>query len=176
MLSTGCPAWRLMSFAKVLRVSSQQEVNTPEPHWGHPEKSQVRTDTSRGERIAGITWLTVGSLFCLFICVLYVGARVEVSGRSIPTPWPVLFAPWFNLKITRTALLWTKNIAVAGIPIVVWFLGFLLLIMWPELSGGAGPTFLPATIWTMLMLIAGMAFGAWPLRPKFDLSGPGATA
>ncbi|RAV32172.1 hypothetical protein, partial [Corynebacterium heidelbergense] len=137
-------------------------------------KSQVRRDTTRAERIAGLVWLTIGAIFCLFICVLYIGTRIGVGGTSIPFPWPIVFAALFNAALTKTALLWTPNQVIAAIPVIVWFLGFILIAALPTLPLG-GDTLLPSTLWTILLLTAGLAGGAWPLRPRFPVDSPTVT-
>lgn len=139
-----------------------------EPNWGHPTKSQARKDTTRAERISGIVWLSIGALFGLFISVLYIGSRITVGDVQVPVPWTILFALVFNRALTKTALLWTDNKLIAGIPALVWLAGYLLAVMWPELPFGEA-TIMPQTVWSMLLFVVGMAAAAWPLRPQFSL-------
>ncbi|HCT15085.1 hypothetical protein [Corynebacterium nuruki] len=134
-----------------------------EPHWGDPERSQVREDTSRGERIAGITWLSVGAVVSLLIAALYLGSRISIGDTSVPVPWPVLAAPLFNWVLTRTALLWTGDRRIAAIPLWVWLAGYLILVFWPALPGLGGDTILGSSLWTLLLLPAGLAGGGWAL-------------
>lgn len=147
-------------------MTSEKVVDTAEPNWGHPTKSQIRMDTTRGEKISGIVWLTIGALGGLFIAVLYLGTRFTVGGTSWPLPWTILFAGWFNSVISRTAMLWTPNRMIAGIPVMAWLIGFVILSAWPFLPF-ASSVLVPSTLWSMLVLVAGMAGGMWPLRPRF---------
>lgn len=144
------------------KKSKSKSVVADEPDWGNPNKSQVRKDTTRAERISGIVWLSIGALFGLFISVLYIGTRITVGDTTYPLPWPIIFAPWFNAVITKTALLWTDNRTIAGIPAIVWVLGYVLVGAWPNLPFG-GDTLLPGTLWSMLLMIAGALGAAWPL-------------
>lgn len=140
--------------------------NDDEPHWGDPDRSQPRTDASPAERTAGIAWLTVGALFCLFLGVLYVGVTITVDGRRLPLPWVIPFTAFFMNAVSRTALLWTPKRSLAGVPVAVWIVGFLGIAAAPYVLAGA-PIWLPSTLWTALLLIAGAAAGLWPLRPQF---------
>lgn len=150
------------------RVNAQQPTSTglsDEPNWGHPTKSQVRRDTTRAERVWGIVWLSIGALFGLFISVLYIGTRITIGDVHYPLPWTLLFAPWFNRAITKTALLWTNNLAIAAIPAAVWVMGFVILAAWPTLPFG-GDTLVPSSMWAMLLLIAGTAGAVWPVLAR----------
>ena len=120
------------------RAVNPEETRRSEPHWGDPNRSQVRRDTTRRERIAGIAWLSVGAAFGLFVSVLYLGSRISIGEVSIPLPWTILFAGVFNWIITKTALLWTPNKAIAAIPTWIWLAGFIALLMWPALSSSGG--------------------------------------
>lgn len=142
-----------------------------EPDWGNTNKSQARKDTTRAERISGITWLTVGALFCLFVSVLYVGVRLPVGDSSIPFPWTVVFAFFMNRAITKTALLWTDNRMIAGIPVWVWIFGFVVLAAWPALPFG-GDTLVAGNIWALALMISGAIGGMWPLLPQFSFDTP----
>src|SRR5699024_11361893 len=62
------------------------------------------------------------------------GSRISIGEVSIPLPWTILFAGVFNWIITKTALLWTPNKAIAAIPTWIWLAGFIALLMWPALS------------------------------------------
>lgn len=153
------------------RQREPEEILANEPNWGHPEKSQVRTDTSRGERIAGIVWLTIGSLFGLFISVLYVGVRLPVGDSSIPVPWVVIFAFGLNFVISKVALLWTPNRLISGIPLLAWIIGYVVLSAWAFLPLG-GDTLVPSSLWSVLLMISGMLGGMWPLLPSFSFDPP----
>lgn len=128
----------------------------------------MRTDTTRSERIAGLVWLSIGALFCLFVSVLYIATRVTVGEWSVPLPWPIIFSAILNYALTTTALLWTPNRLVAAIPIGVWTLGFVVLAMWPALPLG-GDTLVPSSPWSVGLMIAGMMGGMWPLLPRFPI-------
>lgn len=136
---------------------------TAEPHWGDPEKSQVRRDTTRGERVAGIIWLCVGALAAVLLASLYLGSRVTVGGVSLPVPWPLVATPWFMAVLTRTALLWTDNRTVASAPLWTWLTGYLVLVFWPALPGLGGDTVLGSSLTTLLLLPLGLAGGGWAL-------------
>ncbi|MFC3848693.1 hypothetical protein ACFORJ_00720 [Corynebacterium hansenii] len=136
---------------------------TVEKHWGDPDRSQVREDIGRGEMITGIAWLSVASLVSLVLEVVYLGMRVDVAGASIPVPWTIAAAYLFNLIITRTAMLWTKNRAIALVPMWAWIAGFVALFIWTGLPFG-GDKVLGESIRTILLLIAGIVGGGWPLR------------
>lgn len=140
-------------------------ADTSEPDWGNPAKSQPRRDVTKAETIAGIVWLSIGILFGLFIEILYVGTRITVGGVGVPVPWTIIFAVLFNLVISRTARLWTDNLLIAGIPLLVWIFGFMLVTAWPAL-GITDDQLTPQTVWSILVFIGGMAGGAWPLRPQ----------
>lgn len=147
------------------------QVRTSEPNWGHPTRSQVRRDTSRAERIAGIVWLTIGALFCLFVSVLYIGSRVTIGSVNLPLPWTILFAGLMLYVLSKTALLWTDNKLIAGIPAATWLAGFVILAAWPALPLG-GDMIVPASLWAMLLMIAGMIGGGFPLFPRFSFDPP----
>ncbi|WP_295642586.1 hypothetical protein [uncultured Corynebacterium sp.] len=152
------------------KANTDNAVDPAEPNWGHPTKSQIRMDTTRGEKISGIVWLTIGALAGLFISVLYLGTRFTIGGTSWPLPWTIVFAGWFNSVISRTAMLWTPNRAIAGIPVMVWLIGFVVLSAWPFLPF-AKSVLVPSTLWSMLVLVVGLAGGMWPLRPRFPEAG-----
>lgn len=139
-----------------------QAHNESEPHWGDPTRSQVRRDTSRRERLMGIVWLSIGALFTLFVSVLYIGSRITIGSASIPFPWTIAFATVMMLVISKTSLLWTDNRLVAGIPLAVWMIVFIVLVLWPALPLG-GDTLVPSSIWSLGLMIAGMMGGAKPL-------------
>lgn len=150
-------------------------ADTSEPNWGNPMKSQPRRDVSKGETIAGIAWLSIGILFGLFIEILYVGTRIAVSGVAVPIPWTIVFAVVFNLVISRTARLWTDSLTVAGIPLLVWSFGFILVTLWPSF-GITQDQLTPQTVWSILVFIGGMAGGTWPLRPQLTPIAPPTSA
>ncbi|MGO1948239.1 MAG: hypothetical protein ACTH1D_01320 [Mycobacteriaceae bacterium] len=143
--------------------SSVRSVAELEPDWGNPNRSQPRRDTSRSERVAGITWLSIGAVVAVLLAVLYLGSRITVGDTSIPVPWPLLAAPWFNYVLVKTAMLWTDNRSIAAIPLWVWLIGYGLLVFWPVLPGTGGDTVLGSSIWGLLLLPFGAAGGGWAL-------------
>lgn len=144
-------------------MAAQQMADVDEPDWGHPERPQVRRDTTRSERTAGIIWLSVGALAAVLLATLYLGSRITVGETSVPFPWPVLAAPWFNYVLVKTALLWTDNRQIAAVPLWVWLAGYGLLLVWPALPFAGGDTLLPGTVWALLLLPLGAAGGGWAL-------------
>ncbi|MFD5867459.1 hypothetical protein ACFWGD_02435 [Corynebacterium sp. NPDC060344] len=138
---------------------------TVEKHWGDPDRSQVREDIGRGEMVTGIAWLTVAALVSLVLEVVYLGARVDVGGMSIPVPWTIAAGYVFNLIITRTAMLWTPNRNIALVPMWAWIAGYVFLWIWTGLPFG-GDQVLGETIRSVALLIAGIVGGGWPLRHR----------
>lgn len=134
-----------------------------EPHWGDPAHQQVRRDTTHRERVAGIVWLCVGALAACFLAVLYLGSRLTIGTVAIPLPWPLVATPWFLIVLTRTALLWTENRAIAAIPVWTWLAGYFIFLLWPALPGLGGDTILGSSFATLLLLPAGLAGGGWAL-------------
>src|SRR5699024_12548462 len=86
------------------RVADPEGQRQSEPHWGDPNRSQVRRDTTRRERIAGIAWLSVGAAFGLFVSVLYLGSRISIGAVSIPLAWTILLSGVVNWLLTQTVL------------------------------------------------------------------------
>lgn len=144
-------------------MAERDVTEVAEPDWGHPERSQVRRDTTRSERTAGIVWLSVGALAAVFLAALYLGSRITVGDMSVPFPWPVVAAPLFNYVLVKTALLWTENRQVATVPLWVWLAGYGLLLVWPALPFTGGDTILAGTVWSLLLLPLGAAGGGWAL-------------
>ncbi|HEY4598055.1 hypothetical protein, partial [Corynebacterium sp.] len=105
---------------------------------------------------------SVGAAFGLFVSVLYLGSRISIGEVSIPFPWTILFAGVFNWIITKTALLWTPNKAIAAIPTWIWLAGFIALLLWPAISS-SGDTLIPQSIATLGLLAAGLLGGAIPV-------------
>lgn len=136
---------------------------TDEPHWGDPERRQVRRDTTRAERRAGIIWLCVGALAAVLLAALYLGSRITVGDTSVPFPWPLVATPWFLVVLTKTALLWTDNRSLAAAPMWTWLAGYLILVFWPAIPGLGGDTILGGSLTTLLLLPLGLAGGGWAL-------------
>ena len=101
----------------------------------------IRNEFSRGEAIAGITWLCVGALGSLTLEVAYLNWF-----------W-VIIAAVFNAVLTKTARLWSSKSAI--VPLAVWTAAlFISMIV------------LPPTGWTLALLLSGIAGGVWPLLKK----------
>lgn len=137
-----------------------------EKHWGDPDRSQPREEFARGEAATGIAWLSVAALVSLVLEVVYLGARIDVGGISIPVPWTIVAAYVFNLIITRTAMLWADRRNIALIPMWTWIAGYVFLWFWTALPFG-GDQVMGEWARTLLLLVAGIVGGGWPLRhPK----------
>lgn len=98
----------------------------------------IRDNFSRGEAIAGITWLSVGALGSLILEVAYLNWF-----------W-VIIAAVFNAVLAKTARLWSSKSMI--VPLAVWAAALF-----------ASMIILPPTGWTLALLIAGLAGGVWPL-------------
>ncbi len=136
-----------------------------EKHWGDPDRSQPREEFARGEVATGIAWLSVAALVSLVLEVVYLGARIDVGGISIPVPWTIVAAYVFNLIITRTAMLWTDRSNIALIPMWTWIAGYVFLWFWTALPFG-GDQVMGEWARTLLLLVAGIVGGGWPLRRR----------
>ncbi|WP_406605800.1 hypothetical protein [Corynebacterium kroppenstedtii] len=134
-----------------------------EKHWGDPNHSQPREDVSKGERIAGIAWLTVGSVLSFFLEMVYLGSRITIGGHTYPFPYMILIAAGFNYVLGTTVLLWTKKLAWASIPGVTWIVLYFIAVTWPSLPGTRGTTWIVPNLIGVLFMIAGVAGAAWPL-------------
>lgn len=127
----------------------------------------VRTDFSRGEAITGLVWLGLGALVSLLLEVVYLGVRLPLPGGSdIAFPVTIIIAWWFNGVLTRTATLWVKDSrSVGGLmvrisPLAVWLLGYLVLMFGVVVTGDQ---MVGNNIPSMLLLLAGVAGGVWPI-------------
>lgn len=144
-------------------AAGKADVREIEPYWGDPERSQPRRDVARSERVAGITWLSIGAVIAVLLAALYLGSRITVSSSSVPFPWPLVAAPWFNYVLVKTAMLWTDNRSVAAIPLWTWVAGYSILVFWPAIPGTGGDTIVGGTLWGLLLLPVGAAGGGWAL-------------
>ncbi|MCF4006886.1 hypothetical protein L1O03_06800 [Corynebacterium uropygiale] len=116
---------------------------------------------SRGEVAVAMMWLCAGSLISLFIECAYVHSRLTLpGGGSVMFPITIVIAALFNGVLTRTALLWSRNIGVVAIPVLSWLVGYFLLLFGPAITGDQ---LLGSSMRSLVLLIAGMAGGAWPL-------------
>ncbi|MCK7642917.1 hypothetical protein JIM95_008400 [Corynebacterium sp. CCM 8835] len=126
-----------------------------------PSDRYIYREHTTGEKVVGLAWLSVGALLSVLLEVVYVGARITVpTGQTVAFPFTILIAFGFTLVLSRTALLWTENRLVAGIPLGVWLLGYLALLIWPEVTGDI---IVAQTLRGALLLVAGTAGGGWPL-------------
>ncbi|MEZ2122304.1 hypothetical protein [Corynebacterium sp. CCM 9203] len=114
-----------------------------------------------GETAVGLAWLSLGALLSVLLEVVYVGTRITLpAGQIIAFPFTLPIAFGFTLVLSRTALLWTQNRAVAGIPLGVWLAGYLALLLWPEVTGDV---LVAQTLSGAALLLAGTMGGGWPL-------------
>ncbi|UDL76580.1 hypothetical protein LH392_04625 [Corynebacterium uberis] len=121
----------------------------------------IRQDVSRAEVIGGITWLAVAAAVSVLLEVVYLSAWVSLPGGvQVPVPYTILLAGGFNLVLSRTALLWTRNKLAAGVPLWVWVAGFLTLTFWVMVTGDQ---LVGSSLRSLLLLVVGMAGGGWPL-------------
>ena len=70
-----------------------------------PVAQRLYRTATHGEAIAGIAWLCLGAVISMFLEVIYLGTWM--FGVAVPYTIPIAF--FFNMVLTRTALLWTKN-------------------------------------------------------------------
>lgn len=98
----------------------------------------VRDDFTRREAIAGLVWLSIGALVSLVLEAVYLNWL-----------W-VVAALLFNAVVTKTARLWSSKWAL--LPLAVWVAGFF-----------ASLALLPPTGWSLVLLVAGIVGGVWPL-------------
>ncbi|MDY5784811.1 hypothetical protein [Corynebacterium sp.] len=114
----------------------------------------------RGEAVAGLIWLGVGAAVSVLMEVVYLNARLF----GAPFPITIAVAFFFNSVLTRTAALWNPHPGIALIPLWVW-LGCFFILMFA--LPAAGTMLVPTSLWTVLLLLAGIAGAVWPLvRPK----------
>lgn len=117
----------------------------------------VRDTFTRGEVVGAMVWLGIGALVSLVLEVVYVGAYV---GR-VPMPLSIPLAFTFNLVLTKTARLWSRgSLRVTLLPLAVWTLGFFALMF---VVPAVGPQLVPDNILTLLLLLAGIMGGVWPM-------------
>ena len=98
----------------------------------------VRDDFSRGEAVAGLVWLSIGAAVSLLLEVVYLNWI-----------W-VVAALLFNAVLTKTARLWSQRHAL--LPLGVWGCAFFISL-----------AILPPTGWSLVLLVAGIVGGVWPL-------------
>lgn len=112
-----------------------------------------RGEYAPGEAAAGLTWLSAGALVSLALEVAYVGGMVG----AIVSPIAALL---FNAVLTKTSRLWTTSRLVALAPLGVWLAGFLVTIL---VLPAFGFSPVPPNAGAVLLLLAGLTGGVWPL-------------
>ncbi|GAB3939619.1 hypothetical protein [Corynebacterium tapiri] len=123
-----------------------------------------RSEFSTGELISGLSWLGVGAIASLILEVVYLGTWLHVGQVALPFPWTIPVAFGFNMVLTRTARLWSERPVLAAVPLIVWCVGFFILLMWPAVTGNQ---LLGTNMRVVVLLMAGIAGGMWPLiRPQ----------
>lgn len=121
----------------------------------------IQHDFSRGEAVGGLFWLSLGALISVIMEVFYLGTWIALpGGTSVAFPVTIVIAFFFTMVLSRTAVLWTDRMAVAGVPLYTWVAGYLLLLLWPALTGDQ---LLGSNIRSVLLLAAGLVGGVWPL-------------
>ena len=124
----------------------------------------VYTGFSKLEAAFGLFWLALGAIVSLVLEVIYLTAWLSLpGGGAVVFPLSILIAFLFNQVLSKTALLWTKNKIVAAIPIMVWLAGFLAFAV---NDGVEGDILVGADVRGLLLLVAGLAGGSWPLTLK----------
>ena len=119
-------------------------------------ETRFKADIARGEKAAGLIWLSVGALISLLLEAVNLDTRIV----GIAVPFTVVIAALFNAVLTKTAALWSDHLLVKLVPLIVWVVGFfVLLIALPA----RGAVVLPARPLTLLLLFAGLGGGVWPL-------------
>ena len=117
----------------------------------------VRDQFTRGEAIGAMVWLGIGACVSLLLEVVYLESYVG----GVPMPLTILLAFGFNMVLTKTARLWSRGVLwVSCVPLAVWTLGFFALMFVLPL---AGPHLVPDNILTLLLLLAGIMGGVWPV-------------
>ncbi|QPK79916.1 hypothetical protein G7Y31_04275 [Corynebacterium lizhenjunii] len=104
-------------------------------------------EPTRGEKITGLVWLSVGALVSLLLEVVYL----------LDFPLMIVIAALFNAVLTRTARLWSPQVWVGLIPLMVWVVGFGAVVIIPSNIQALGNNIL-----SLLLLFAGIAGGGWP--------------
>ncbi|MDO5097118.1 MAG: hypothetical protein Q4D85_00055 [Corynebacterium sp.] len=111
---------------------------------------------SKGEAAFGLLWLSIGSLLSVLLEVVYLGTWIF----GVPVPYTIPIAFFFNMVLTKTAMLWSKNTTIALIPLWVWVAGFFMLTMMVSVTGDQ---LVGANIRSILLLVAGVIGGGWPM-------------
>ena len=109
----------------------------------------VRDDFTRAEAVWGIIWLSIGAAVSALLEAVYLGSTV--FGVPLPLAIPIAFL--FNGVLTRTARLWTRRRLIVLVPLAVWLAAF----------SASAYALLPINILPLLLMVAGLAGGVWPL-------------
>lgn len=115
-----------------------------------------KADIPRGEKTAGVIWLSVGALISLLLEAVNLDTRIG----GIVVPLSVVIAALFNSVLTKTAALWSDLVLVKLVPLAVWVAGFFVLL---SVFPARGAMVLPESPLTLLLLFAGLGGGVWPL-------------
>ncbi|WJZ02263.1 hypothetical protein CFREI_04835 [Corynebacterium freiburgense] len=115
---------------------------------------------SKAEVFWGLAWLSLGALISVLLEIVYLGTWIHIGGKAIAVPYTIPIAFFFTGVLTRTALLWTRRIIYAAIPLFTWIGGFFLLTFWVSFSGDI---LVGENARSMLLLFAGVIGGGWPL-------------
>lgn len=128
---------------------------------GEKTRSFIRTDFSRGEAVAGLAWLSLGALISVLLEIVYLGTWITLpGGAQVAFPYTIVIAFLFTMVLTRTAKLWTTRPWLAAVPLYVWIGGYLVFAFWVEVTGDQ---LVGANIRAILLFVAGIAGGVWPL-------------
>ncbi len=125
----------------------------------HVTEKHTYQGFSKSEAFFGLLWLSIGAALSVLLEVVYLGTWI--FGIAVPYTIPVAF--FFNMVLTKTAMLWTKNTAIALVPLWVWLLGFMVLTMWVSVTGDQ---LVGSNIRSILLMIAGIVGGGWPVIAK----------
>ena len=125
----------------------------------HVTEKHTYLGFSKSEAVFGLLWLSFGAALSVLLEVVYLGTWI--FGIAVPYTIPIAF--FFNLVLVKTAMLWTKNIAIALLPLWVWLTGFMLLTMVVSVTGDQ---LVGENIRSVVLMIAGVAGGSWPVIAK----------
>lgn len=138
------------------QAQAQQQAERPvEPHWGDPNRAQIREVTTTGEKITAFVILSLAALALLSIEVAYLHQWLHIGSVALPFPWTLLLAFFGNQVLLKTGLLWTQKRAIAAIPLWIWLVAWLGLLLWSGLPFG-GDEAVGSSIRTLLLPIVGM--------------------
>ncbi|MCS4489889.1 hypothetical protein N7326_05090 [Corynebacterium sp. ES2794-CONJ1] len=116
----------------------------------------IYSNFSKAEAAFGLMWLALASLLSVFLEVIYLGVWIF----GVPVPYTIVIAFFFNRVLSNTALLWSKNLAIAGIPLWAWTIGYFLMLMAPNLTGDQ---LVGSSIRSIVLMFAGLIGGFLPL-------------